>query len=327
MTVEVGLGTLVGTGGVIVITPTELQQGAVILHISKVSNDLRVSWEINTVDFPALTGAEKVEIYYLAFDSGEIGQYNKTSFSQLVIDNNNLAAGAPTGTALDGTRAFKWSSQAGMGYTELYFIACINDLPTHPDYGLAKAVAVGKVDQDMTTDYNFVSMPMYMVGGAAISQAFSAQFDIDGTELYSFDEASGNLTKAKYQSGWAFSPAVPFDIQQGKSYWVRLGAAKRISLLGYVSNVSFSKAMFGTRYLVLGNAFPLLRNFDTVLPAAGTNELYLFHNDTKLLEKLKNSGGTWINAAPGEPVYKFLPGSGYWYRNQGSDSTWTLTSP
>lgn len=327
--IEVGLGVLLGTGEGTAEAPTALQQGAVILGIEKVNNDLRVTWAINTVDFPLLTGSEQVDIYYMVVDSGEPGQYNKTAMTQLIIDADVLASAAPSGVNLDGPKAFKWNNQAGTGHQEIYFIGCINDQASHADYGLAKAVAVGKLDLELTSDYNFVSMPMYMINGTSLTLALSGQADQVDIEIYNFDESSGNLVKAKYKTtGWEFTPNLPFAVEQGKSYWVRLPSGGRISLLGAVSNADFMKTMLASRYLVLGNAFPLSRTFDDVLPASGSNELYLFHNDTKILEKLKNNGsGTWINAAPGEPVYNFIPGAGFWYRNQGAEYDWTLTNP
>lgn len=307
---------------------SELRQGAVILTLTRNNGDLNVAWAINTKDFPALTGNEAVDIYYAAFASGEVGQYSKAALNNLVISGDVISAGAPADVALNGSKTFKWANQAGAGYQELYFIGCIHGKSTDADYGLAKAVAVGKVDVNLVADYNFLSMPMYLIGGNTLSQAFAGQLDVNKMEIYSFDEASGNLIKAQFDgTNWIYSPNTPYGIVQGKSYWVRLPAPQRVSLLGYVANIPFTKTMYDNRYLVLGDAFPVNLVLDNVLPASGVNELYLFHNDTKNLEKLLNTGGRWVNAAPGQPVYNLIPAAGYWYRNQGAQFNWTLTNP
>ena len=154
----------------------------------------------------------------------------------------------------------------------------------------------------------------------------AGQLDVDGMQIFYYNASSGLMTKAEYKSNaWQFSPDIPYNIDMGKSYWVKIASGKTVSLLGSVISTPFSKALLGNKFSTLGSALPKTLTLSNAgLTPRGTDQIFLFDNDTKLMGKLKSSGGQWKNAVPGEPIFDLIPGRGYWYRNEDIDLNWTL---
>ena len=167
--------------------------------------------------------------------------------------------------------------------------------------------------------------------GNDLSASFAKQLDVNGIEAYCYNEDSGMMTKAKYESNaWSFTP-LSFNIERAKAYWVKVPNEMTVSLLGEVQmkDKQFDKKFLADKFLTLGMPFPATAGLSNAkLAAIKGNELYLFHNDTKLYEKLKGveSENTvyWENSAPGKPEFAFYPASGYWYRNFGNEFMWNI---
>lgn len=271
--------------------------------------DIKISWD-------AATYGTALDFYYMTGDG--TGQYTNTFSSWTsaasVLNTSTMASGY-----------VKHSGQIGAGLQEVYYKAIQTGEIAATKVPLAWAV--GKLDIDLTTGFNFVSMPLVGLTGTGLSENFADQLNVADYEMYYYNPASGLMTKAKYTTTWAFSPNIPFNIETGNAYWVKLPANKRISLLGAVRTTPFIKTFLANKYSTLGSAVPVKMGMETAgLVPTGTNQIFWFHNDTKLYEKLKNSGG-WVNASPGQPVFDLAPGLGYWYYNTGSELDWTLPSP
>jgi hypothetical protein len=287
-------------------------EGTVPLVIERdgTTTDIKLSWD-------AATYGTALEFYYMTGDG--TGKFTNTFSSWTsatsVLNTSTMASGY-----------VRHTGQIGAGLQEVYYKAIkIGEVAATK---VPLAWAVGKLDIDLTAGYNFISMPLVGLTGVGISETFADQFNVGTYEMYYYNPATGLMTKAAYGTNWVFSPSTPFNIDMGGSYWVKLPAAKKVSLLGAVRTTPFTKTFLANKYSTLGNAIPVKKTFDAAgLVPTGTNQIFWFNNTTKLYQKLKNGGAAWENAAPGELVFEFVPGLGHWYYNTGSQLDWTLGSP
>jgi len=283
--------------------------------ISKTSDGkIKLTW-----DYMDILPAKRVKIYRL---SGPAKEFTWTATSEW---------GAPIYTSTTDNVKTYTDTVIGIGDEKgAYYRIVPSTVSDNDIFGKSNGIpynerTVGKTDVITYSGYNFISMPMISLYGNGISENFFWQFDLDGVEVYSYNEDTGMMSKAKYSSGeWKYSPNT-FNIERGKSYWVKRSNIKAVSLLGAVSSEAFSKGMLQNKYLTLGAPFPVTKSLSVAgLSPRGSDEIYYFNNNSKLYSKLKSTSGRWVNAQPGQSLFDITPAKGYWYRNVGELFDWTV---
>jgi hypothetical protein len=264
-----GLGIFLGTGEAPVDEiPTELEEGAVILAVERVSDApgsaLKVSWELNP-EYSSPT--DTVDIFFV------IGEYG-SDFTLKVIEDDVLAATAPTGVSL-GTKSFEWPGQVGAGHPEIYFKGCLTGMADESGpTGLAGNIAVGKYNAlvaapvgPKTYKYSFVSVPFFSSDPSADAvfgeQLFGADSKANATELWGWTGTTfGDQMYLKSGTGWLpIGAFTPINVSLGSGYVFKTKQSatedRQLTLIGKVINVAFEPISLGANlYSFIGNPYP-----------------------------------------------------------------------
>jgi len=201
------------------------------------------------------------------------------------------------------------------------------------------ARTVGKVDfnlgylASLGERFNLNSTPL-KIATTNIAGFFGKQLDINGTEIYSYDNQSGVAAKAQFVSSatssvWVYqglpSGQSEMLMDRGLSYWIKLPSTVDIpvTLVGeviqnYSANLYNNSA--NTGFNRIGDPYPASVDFMSagLTPTNHGKEIYWFNNTTKVTQKLQIANGIWVNAQSDQPVFNLQPGFGYWYRLDSS---------
>lgn len=308
----------------------EAAEGAVILSIEKMSevpgSAIKVSWRINTQDYPQLTGNEVVDIYYIVGDEGS-GAYEVMDYDSMIIESDDLASRIPPGVSLvQGEKAFLWNNQVADGEPEIYFKGTLHGMKNDTAMGLPSAVAVGKLNVRLQGEANnpgknLISLP-FLANDVSVAGVFGQG---SGTEWQEGDlvqykfAASPAYESAVYSNGaWrdAANPADPpaFDVDYRFGNWIITSGTRRLTFVGKVLNIDVTVPIFGGSGLstggktLLGMVYPMQFGLaQTSLIADGALEGDLVQYKVSPLNQVYVSavviGGQWKNAAnPAEPL-------------------------
>jgi hypothetical protein len=350
-TIDVGLGVLVGTAPAVVVT--ELEEGAVILTIERISDApgsaIKVTWALNP-EFT--TGSETVDIYYATGDG--TGQY-PTDFTQMVVEDDSVLSLA--GVTPDGGTAFQWANQVGAGDPELYFKGCLHaQASASGPSGLAGNVGVGKVNVSLQGEpanqgKNLISVP-FLAPSPLIKEVYG-----DGPDSV---WAEGDMIQYKFAPSPAYKSAVyvgntwkngsntaqdpPFEADHRFGNWIITKGDKDITLVGKVLNINVPIAIYDGAGLstggktFLGMVYPVSFGLtSTSLIADGAQDGDMVQYKTAPLAEAYISavvvGGSWKNgsntAAPiNDKIATFkVPNSYIYVRYGDAGFTWNRVKP
>jgi hypothetical protein len=284
--------------------------GTVPIDIGTGSPDVKITWD--PVAYP------HVDVYRMEGDG--TGQYDK-NYSvrwQLVSDDDQ------DGEYVD-------SNYIADGPFEAYYKALEDG--RDPNVYIPLAWGVGKYDLDLISGYNLASTPLIPLHGNSIDETFLDQsgggLRTQDTEVYYFNESAGLTIKAQFDNGtWKYFPNTPYSIDLGHAYWVKIpSGTKRLSVMGAVIVSNNHRILGASGFSLMSSPLPVYYPDLAAagLPSLGTDEIFLFHANTGVMEKMMNKTGAWGNAVPGEPAFGLNPGVGYWYKNNDIDRDWTLS--
>jgi hypothetical protein len=336
-TYTLGLGGIYGelgtgeSGGGIVVEPVVLiDEGPVILQITREADTpgsaIRISWTINTTEYPELLPTAAVDIYALEGDGS--GQYvnGGAGWFQVLGGAGVTDAGVArlVSMGVDGVfRSIRVDNQVGTAPNEIYFKGVIRGRPeplAHATWGLPGAAAVGKVNVPLqgtpaNPGKNIVSIPLYPKIDRSVSAVFGQEIWLDeeliqykytGSPAYSSAKFLGGQWQNAARSGTP--PAFEFDPRQGYEIIVR--GDKVFSAVGGVINTSEAVVeIYNGRGLstggktLLGMYYPL--NFsltggsNLLVSGAGENDLIQYKTSpfSPAYISAKVVDGRWINAA------------------------------
>ena len=370
-TYGLGLGGIYGevvaaTGEVVVIptTPIEgmvLNEGPVILNIVRESETagsaIKITWKINTTEFPAYLADNPVDIYYLT-GSGS-GEYTVNAGYVKVVNSNAFVPGALTGSVSVPLKEVTINDQVGRGSPELYFKGLIaGSAPTVTgDYGLAGAVAAGKINMDLngttsTQGKNFLSVPFLITPESTLAIALGDGSDAPWTngDLVQFKfRPSPAYQTAEYKDGvWKDSANTanppPFGMEPNKGYVFVVKAPKVLCAVGKVINTNVAHEIYAKGGEVsggktnLGLIYPVqigLTTTSLISDGAANGDLIQYKTSAigEAYISANVTGGVWVNDAnPSDPIDPRIatlkvPNSYVFVRYGDTGLVWNRTAP
>lgn len=296
-----------------------LTEGDVILSAIRDGANLKIIWKVNTVDNPALTGSEPIDIYRLSQD------YTASDGWQKIL------------TGMTATQNHLMTGQIGSGATQIYFKGILASTPAAGiKAALVKARAVGKYNIVGNKGFNLIALPFVQQAGNRVQDiianqltAGSATSATDNVYNIYYDPNSKTLKTDKASfSGTTWNYTRNFNMLPGTGYWLEINnQPKTVTIVGKMpGNATFT---LYEGFNLIGNPAPLSKKIASMgfAAAAGTptkpgDEIYNYYYDKSQLKTNKASyiSGSWSSTED----FKFNPGRGYWYYRpaKGSIAAW-----
>lgn len=283
--------TSTGTSGGGGITPPAVPVGTVPLVITRVGNNIKISWDQATYPNPLIF-----------FKTGDgTGQYVNTYKTGATINWSNFISPGPTDREYhpsDGYVLYK--NQVGLGDREVYFKALVGTTDPSNIGELTRLIllaqAVGKVNINLPANkYVFSSLP-FQNSGVSLSNSIIADQLPSGSEFLWWDEDAQGYKGSTYSEAWSGSDR---NLNLGEGFILRCPTDKVLTIVGDLLRASRrTRAIATDKYSLLSYPYPNNVNFSRlgIAPIDG-DELLKWKVDTQGYIGATFSSGAWVGPA------------------------------
>ncbi len=335
----------------------DLVSGEVRLNISRVGNDIRLTWE----------AGENPQIYYLSGDG--TGQFTTQEGWTRIVNNGILDGAYYPAFSLEASVRRLWHrNQVGQGTTESYYKGLkdgIVALETNADpwaFGgtyLASVKASAKYNRRVEPGYNLFSLPFvpqekalaFQIGTQLNGTADNNPANSDWVMNFVNDGKVGGVPQYHYTIAWLNSNdnvwydlntrtlASPIEIRADISYWIRLmpaSATKEVTLIGVTSRTGRLVSVqagynpvgscFAKRASLEGTA---LANYATRSDSANTACRFLDKTAGGWSFAFPKTNFRWydLNVPTDYTLIELKPGLGYFVREPDNSGGYTWSYP